>query len=255
MMARPGSYFPHTEFEAKGAGSPAERDLFAALGLPAPVGLWEDLGYPAGGEPVARQRLFKALGLLREAGYRLEGGRLLNAQGEQLSLEMLLEDGAMERVASLYAGELAKLGIAVQFRLVDDVQYQNRLRTFDFDIVVHAWVQGHAPGNEQREYWGTQSADKRGTNNLGGVTDPLVDALVEKLVLAPGRTDKVTAGQLLDRVLRARAIGVLIGDEDKEYFAHWDRLGRPGTMPAYGGAAFPSVWWWDETKARKLSGR
>jgi microcin C transport system substrate-binding protein len=196
-----------------------------------------------------------ALNLLREAGFRLDNGRLVNADGEPLSVEFLLEDAAMERVASQYADQLQRIGVAAQFRLVDDVQYQNRLRTFDFDVVVHAWVQGHAPGNEQREYWGGASADKRGTNNLAGLADPLVDALVEKLVLAPNRAEKLTAGQLLDRVLRAKATAVLIGDEDKELFAYWSRFGRPPVMPRYGGAAFPTIWWWDEAKARAAAGR
>jgi microcin C transport system substrate-binding protein len=78
---------------------------------------------------------------------------------------------------------------------------------------------------------------------------------VEKFVLAASREEKVTAGRLLDRVLRAKAIAVLVCDEDKEYFAYWDRLGRPARMPLYGGAAFPSVWWWDEEKARRTAGR
>lgn len=252
LLAKPGSYFPHTEFEAKQSGSAAERALFASLGLPEIDGLWVDLAPPA---TTQRQRLFAALGLLRQAGYRLEAGRLQDARGEQFSMEILLEDPAMERVAAQYMVELQKLGIAVQFRLVDDVQYQNRLRAFDFDMVVHAWVQGHAPGNEQREYWGSESAAKRGTNNMAGLTDPLIDALVEKLVLAPSRTDKLTAGRLLDRVLRAKAIAVPIGDEDKEYYVYWNRFGRPPIMPRFGAAAFPSVWWWDEAKARRTAGQ
>jgi microcin C transport system substrate-binding protein len=255
MLARPGSWFPHTEFAATGAGSPAERALFASLDLPEPPGLWADLAPPAQREPPARQRLFRALTMLKEAGYRLDGARLVNDRGEHLVLELLLEDASMEQVATLYAENLHKLGIAVEFRLVDDAQYQNRLRTFDFDIVVHAWVQGHAPGNEQREYWGSASAAARGTNNVAGIADPLVDALVEKLVLAPSRSEKLTAGRLLDRVLRAKAIGALIGDEDKELFASWNRFGRPERMPLYGGAAFPSLWWWDEAKAALTGGR
>jgi microcin C transport system substrate-binding protein len=255
MLAQPGSFFPHTEFEAKRAGSAAERALFASLGLPEPPDLWEDLTPPTGEAPTSRGRLHMALTLLKEAGFRLDDSRLVNTRGEQLSVELLLEDAAMERVASQYADQLQKIGVAVQFRVVDDVQYQNRLRTFDFDVVVHAWVQGHAPGNEQREYWGAASADQRGTNNLAGLTDPLVDALVEKLVLAPTRAQKLTAGQLLDRVLRAKATAVLIGDEDKELFAYWDRFGRPPIMPRYGGAAFPTIWWWDEEKARKAASR
>jgi microcin C transport system substrate-binding protein len=255
LLGKPGSFFPHTDFQARGAGSAEERAMFAGLGRPEPDGLWTNLTPPVAGEPPQRQRLLAALNLLRAAGYQLDGGRLIDTKGEQLTLEILLEDAAMERVAALYMSELAKLGIAVQFRLVDDVQYQNRLRGFDFDIVVHAWVQGHAPGNEQREYWGSESAGKRGTNNMAGLADPLIDALVEKLVLAPSRPEKVTAGQLLDRVLQAKAIGVLVGDEDKEYHAHWNRFGRPAVMPRYGAAAFPTVWWWDEAKARQTGSR
>jgi microcin C transport system substrate-binding protein len=255
MLAMPGSYFPHTEFQARRDGTAAERALFALLGLPEPPGLWDDLAPPTVGVRSSRERLFSALKLLNAAGYRLDGARLVDERGEQLTLEFLLEDPAMERVATQYFDQLSKLGIAVQLRLVDDVQYQNRIRGYDFDVVVHAWVQGHAPGNEQREYWGTASAVQRGTNNVAGITDPLVDALIEKLVLAPSRIEKVTAGQLLDRVLRAKAIAVLIGDEDKEYFASWNRFGRPATMPRYGGAAFPTVWWWDEAKAAATGGR
>jgi microcin C transport system substrate-binding protein len=255
LLGEPGSFYPHTEFEARGSGSAEERALFATLGLPAPDGLWADLAPPATGESGQRTRLRAALALLKAAGYKLEGAQLVNARGEPFTLEILLEDAAMERVAALYMAELEKLGIAVQFRLVDDVQYQNRLRGFDFDIVVHSWVQGHAPGSEQREYWGSESADKRGTNNMAGLADPLVDALVERLVLAPSRPAKVIAGRLLDRVLRARATGILVGDEDKEYYAYWNRFGRPAVMPRYGAAAFPSVWWWDEAKAKQTGGR
>jgi microcin C transport system substrate-binding protein len=135
------------------------------------------------------------------------------------------------------------------------VQYQNRLRSFDFDIVAHAWVQGHAPGSEQREYWTAASAGARGTNNLAGLQSPLVDALVERLVLAPTRPEKVAAGRLLDRALRDAAIGVPIMTEDKEFAARWDRFGRPDPMPRYGAAAFPSIWWWDEAKAIRTGGR
>jgi microcin C transport system substrate-binding protein len=255
LMGKPGSYFPHTEFAADGPALGDERALFAALGFPEPDGLWADHDRNTLAPANQRARLHEALKLFNQAGFRLDGGRLVDARGEQLTLELLLEDAAMERVAALWMEDLAKLGIAIQFRLVDDVQYQNRLRTFDFDVVIHAWVQGHAPGNEVREYFGTAAADKRGANNVAGLTDPLIDALLEKLVLAPSRREKVTAGRLLDRVLRAKSIGALIGDEDKEFTARWDRFGKPSVMAAYGGAAFPGVWWWDEEKAARTDGR
>jgi microcin C transport system substrate-binding protein len=254
LLAQPGSYFPRTDFEATGTAPEAERALFASLGHEAPDGLWAEHKAPVV-EPSQRERLYTALSLLKQAGWRLEDGRLVDARGEQLTVELLLDDAAMERVANLYADGLDKLGIVVQLRLVDDVQYQNRLRTFDFDIIAHAWVQGHAPGNEQREYWSSESASRRGTNNMAGLTDPLIDALVEKLVLAADRPTKETAGRLLDRVLRAKAVGALVGEEDREFCAWWNRFGRPDTMPRYGAAAFPNLWWWDEAKARRTGGR
>lgn len=254
LLAKPGSYFPHTDFEAKGPLSPEERRLLAEL-PGAPDARRFDRAPLPGRTDATRSDLYNALELLREAGYRLKDGRLLDKAGEQLSLEFVLEDPGLERVAAAYASQLAKIGIAAEVRVVDDVQYHNRLRTFDFDIVAHAWVQGHAPGSEQREYWTTASAGQRGTNNLAGIASPLVDALVERLVLAPTRPMKVAAGRLLDRALRDMAFGVPIMNEDREFMARWDRFGRPATMPRYGATAFPSIWWWDDGKAAKVGGR
>jgi microcin C transport system substrate-binding protein len=249
MLSRPASYFPNTDFEAKGAASDSERKLSAefAGGIPR-----EALStIPEVRQMPTRARLLRALTLLKELGYRLKGDKLVDARGEQLSIEFLLEDAAMETVTSLYAENLQKLGIATPIRVVDDVQYQNRLRTFDFDIIVHAWVQGHAPGAEVREYFSSASADQRGTNNVAGLKNPAIDALVERLVLAPNREEKVAAGRLLDRILRASHFAVPLSTEDREFVAVWNRFGRPATMPRYGGASFPSIWWWDAEKAAK----
>ena len=254
MLSRPASYFPHTDFEAVGPVGASEHNMLMALPN-APPAAALNLEPDTSADAPSRRNLFKALQLLKDTGFTLNQGRLVDEKGEQLTLEFLLEDAAMERVASAYADALGKLGIDVAIRVVDDVQYQNRLRTFDFDIAIHAWVQGHAPGSEQREYWSSESADKRGTNNIAGLKSPLIDALVERLVLAPSRVEKIAAGRLLDRVLRVNQIGVPIMTEDKELVARWDRFGRPETMPQYGATAFPAIWWWDEEKAKKISGK
>jgi microcin C transport system substrate-binding protein len=254
MLSKPGSYYPHTEFEAKGPLSADELAMLKTLPK-APSAAWLEAAGKKGADASQRTNLYNALELLKEAGYRLQDGRLLDKKGEQLTIEFVLEDASMERLATAYSYQLEKLGINAQIRLVDDVQYQNRMRSFDFDIAAQAWVQGHAPGSEQREYWTTDSADKRGTNNLGGLKNAAVDALVEKLVLAPTRAEKVAAGRLLDRMLRANFIGVPVMTEDKEFMAHWDRFGRPERMPRYGATAFPSIWWWDDGKAEKTAGR
>ncbi len=254
LLSRPGSYFPHTAFEANGPLSADEQLLLRALPDAPQASQLDGLG-DRRKATTARIGLFKALELLKEAGFALRDGRLLDPKGQQLTLEFVLEDAAMERVATVYGDQLAKLGIAVQIRQMDEVQYQNRMRSFDFDIAPQSWVQGHAPGSEVREYFSSDSADKRGTNNLGGVNSPLVDALVEKLVLAPTRAEKVAAGRLLDRVLQRMVIGVPVLTEDREFVAYWDRFGRPEAMPRYGATAFPSIWWWDAAKAEKTGGK
>jgi microcin C transport system substrate-binding protein len=254
MLSRPGSYFPTTDFEARGPLSAGEKAILVAT----PDAPAESLLASVTQETPRlshRANLFQALNLLKQAGYRLKDGRLVDARDQVLQIEFVLEDVAMERVAASYADSLEKLGISTAVRVIDDVQYQNRLRTFDFDIVVHAWVQGHAPGNEQREYWGSASAEKRGTNNLAGLKKPVIDSLVERLVLANDRGEKIAAGRLLDRVLRADYLSVLISVEDKEYVARWDRFGQPNRLPQYGGAAFPALWWWDAAKAAKTGTR
>jgi microcin C transport system substrate-binding protein len=253
MLTRPASFFPNTDFAAQAALSDDERQLLKEL----PAGVPEQALLPlSDAAPLpSRARLFQALKLLNQLGYSLKGSKLVDAKGEQLSIEFLLQDAAMENVVSLYAENLQKLGIATPIRVVDDVQYQNRLRTFDFDVVVHAWVQGHAPGAEVREYFSSSSADARGTNNVAGLKNTTIDALVEKLVLAPSRGEKVAAGRLLDRILRASHFAVPLSTEDREFIAVWNRFGRPSNMPRYGGASFPSIWWWDAERAAQTGAR
>jgi microcin C transport system substrate-binding protein len=243
LKARAGSYFPRTDFEAKGPISEAERQLFAGLGHEVPAHTFLPLAAGAPRNP-HRSQLFRAHKLLQQAGYRQVEGELRDAAtGEPFTLDIVLENAEMERVVTAYAGSLHKLGITVNLRVVDDVQYQNRLRQFDFDMVAHAWVQGHAPGNEEREYWTSAYADRKGTANIGGIRNPAVDALVERMIFAPDRQSLVTAGRALDRLLRALHVAIPVSVHDTEFLAYWDRIQRPAALPHYGGHAFPSVWW------------
>ncbi len=255
QLTRPRSYFPQTEFEASGPLSDAERRVLATVPEAPEAGALEAASEASRQSQGSRSALYNALELLKEAGYRLHQGRLVDAKGERLTIEFLIDDAGLERVVTAYMSRLASLGIDASLRLVDEAQRQNRLLAHDFDVAVHGWVQGHAPGAEQRDYWTSDSADRRGSNNLGGLRSAAVDALVEKLVRAPSRDEKVAAGRLLDRLLRTEAIGVPIKTEDKELMARWNRFGRPQPMPRYGAAAFPSLWWWDEAKAAATGGR
>jgi microcin C transport system substrate-binding protein len=242
LLQPAASFFPATDLEARGAPDEAERRILAEAGGDLP----HEALAPLGARPLRerpRTRLRQALGWFRQAGYRLDGLRLVHeATGEPFSLEFLLQDAGMEKLAAAYGDILQKLGIEVRIRVVDDVQYQNRLRTGDFDLVVQSWVQGHAPGSEQRDYWSGASAGIRGSNNVGGLRNKTIDALVERLIHAESRQDLVAAGRALDRALRASHIAIPINVESREYVAWQDRIAPPARMPAYAASGFPELW-------------
>ena len=128
-------------------------------------------------------------------------------------------------------------------RSVDDVQYENRLRDFDFDIIIATWPQSLSPGNEQRDLWSSRAADTPGSRNYVGIKNPAVDALIERVVFAKSRGELVAATRALDRVLLWNHYVVPQFTDDRLRAARWDRFGRPDPLPEYGGAAFPTVWW------------
>jgi microcin C transport system substrate-binding protein len=136
-------------------------------------------------------------------------------------------------------------------RTIDDAQYQNRLRDFDFDIITQAWGESLSPGNEQRGYWGSQSADQPGSFNLVGIKNPAVDALINQVIFAKSRADLLAATKALDRVLLWNHYVVPQWTYGKVRSVRWDRFGRPDPLPKYGAAAFPTLWWWDAAKAAK----
>jgi microcin C transport system substrate-binding protein len=136
-------------------------------------------------------------------------------------------------------------------RIVDEVQYVNRVRAFDFDVITSVWAQSISPGNEQREYWGSAAADRPGSRNLAGIKDPAVDALIERIVFAKDREELTAATKALDRVLLAHDYTVPQWTYGFQRTARWDRFSHPAAMPRYGASAFPSIWWYDEAKAAK----
>jgi microcin C transport system substrate-binding protein len=207
---------------------------------------------PVGGSPeAARNNLREADRLLREAGWQVKDRQRVNAKGEVLSIELLGESPNDERFFLPYKASLERLGIAASVRTVDQVQYVNRVRSFDFDLVTNAWGQSLSPGNEQREFWGSKAADREGSQNLAGIKDPVVDALIEQLIFAKDRGELVAATKALDRVLLAHNYVIPQWTYRFQRTARWDRFSRPETMPRYGAAAFPSIWWYDEAKVAR----
>ena len=194
--------------------------------------------------------------LFHEAGYEIRNERLVNAKtGEPYAVEFLADEPTLERVFLFYKRSLDRLGVTVSVRTVDPVQFENRLRDFDFDIITYTWAESLSPGNEQRSYWGSQAADQPGSLNFVGIKNPAVDALTDQVIFAKNRADLVAATRALDRVLLCNNYVVPQWTYGKDRTARWDRFGHPDPLPKYGASAFPSVWWWDAAKAAKTGTR
>ncbi|MGO4573136.1 extracellular solute-binding protein [Microvirga sp. 2TAF3] len=207
---------------------------------------------PVGDTPEAvRNNLREADRLLREAGWELKDRRRVNAKGEIFTVELLGDTPNDERVFLPYKAALDRLGIVTTVRIVDDVQHVNRTRSFDFDIISDIWGQSLSPGNEQREFWGSRAANREGSRNLAGISDPGVDALIDRVIFAKDREELVAATKALDRVLLAHDYMVPQWTYRKQRTARWDRFSHPETLPRYGASGFPTIWWYDEAKAAK----
>jgi microcin C transport system substrate-binding protein len=192
---------------------------------------------------------------LKEAGYEIRDRKLVDTGGQPISVEFLSQDQGDEKGILFYKSNLEKLGLTVNVRTVDDVQYQNRLRNFDFDLVTNVWGQSLSPGNEQRDFFGTRAADTPGSRNVGGIKNPAVDALIERIIFAKDRAELVACSKAMDRVLLWDFYLVPQFIIPYMRFARWDRFSHPEPLPKYGISGFPTLWWWDAEKAAKTGKR
>jgi microcin C transport system substrate-binding protein len=255
---RINSYFEGTELACSGLPTGRELELLETVRDKVPPELFKKpYANPVNGNPEQiRSNLREALRLLKEAGYEVRDQQLVNTKtGEPFSVELLAADPSFERVFLFFKPSLERLGITIAVRTVDEAQYENRLRNWDFDIITFAWGESLTPGNEQRGYWGSQAADQPGSLNMIGVKNPAVDAMIEQVIFAKNRADLEAATHALDRILLWNHYVVPQWTYGKVRTARWDRFGHPDPMPKYGRAAFPTVWWWDAAKAAKTAGQ
>lgn len=198
-----------------------------------------------------RKLLSEAGRLLAEAGYEVKGGRRVNAQGEGIDIEFLVTDEGFVRIIQPFIKNLELIGIQASIRRIDQAQYQERAKSFDFDIVTQRYALPVTPGTGLRNYLASVNADTKGSANLAGIKDPVIDALVDKVIDAKSRPELVTAARALDRVLRASHYWVPQWFKASHNIAHWDKFGRPEITPKYSDGV-PETWWFDAEKAAKL---
>ncbi|HSP57752.1 MAG TPA: extracellular solute-binding protein, partial [Halomonas sp.] len=250
---RTESYFANSEMAAEGLPSEAELALLEPHRDSLPERVFEQ-PLPVEHPEEMRPRLGRALELLREAGYESRDGQLVDGQnGEPLQLEVLLFDTQFERVVQPLLRNLSRLGIDGKIRVVDVNQYLNRLRRFDFDIIVGSFPQSANPGNEQRDFWTTPYADVPQSRNLIGLAEPAIDALVERLIGADSRSALDTAAQALDRVLRWGFYVIPQWHLGQTRIALWDKFDWQEPFPEY--TLDLAAWWVDPEREATIEAR
>jgi microcin C transport system substrate-binding protein len=254
---RDNSYFQGNELASSGLPEGLELQILEPLRDKVPPEVFT-IPYqnPVNGNPEnVRTNLREATRLLKEAGFEVKDRKLVDPKGQPVSVEILCRDPGDERIALFYKPSLERLGIAASVRTVDDVQYTNRVRSFDFDMTVVVWAQSLSPGNEQRDMFGSQVADRPGSRNLPGIKNPAVDALIERIIFAKDRAELVASCKAMDRVLLWNFYVVPQFTYGFQRYARWDRFSHPDPLPQYGVSGFPNLWWWDTDKAAKIGKR
>jgi microcin C transport system substrate-binding protein len=255
---RIASYFEGTELASHGLPEGRELEILETVRTEVPPTVFTTpYSNPVNGNPDAvRNNLREGMKLLKEAGYEVRGGKQVDSKtGAPFEIELLSEDPSFERVLLSYKPSLERMGITVSIRTIDPTQYENRMRNWDFDMVVASWPESLSPGNEQRDFWGSRAADMPGSRNIIGIKDAAIDKLIERVIFAKDRADLVAATHALDRVLLHHDYVVPQWTYSKVRTARWDRFGRPAEMPKYGLSAFPALWWYDAGKAAKIGDR
>ncbi|MDH3472377.1 MAG: extracellular solute-binding protein [Rhodospirillales bacterium] len=201
-----------------------------------------------------RDNLRKAFALFEEAGWVVRDFKLVNAEsGEPFRFEILLISPAFERIVLPFARNLKRLGIDTRVRLVDQSQYINRIRSFDFDVFISGWGQSDSPGNEQRNFWSSAAADSPAARNYVGIKDPAIDELIELIITAPTRESLVARTRALDRVLLWGHYVIPNWHLRVDRILYWNKFSRPEVTPDRGTGI--DFWWFDEAKARELEQR
>ena len=253
QYVRTESYFDNSELASSGLPTGAELNILNHFQDRLPPEVFDET-YRAPktkGDGRPRQNLRIASRLLQEAGWEVREGKLINAEsGTPFNFEFLITNQAFERIVLPFAQNLEKLGIEMKIRLVDQAQYVNRTRSFDFDMIVAGWGQSDSPGNEQRNYWSSLAADLPGSRNLTGMQDPVIDELVELLIQANDRESLIHHTRALDRVLLAGHYVIPNWHNDSVRLLYWDRYSKPDSPIRVG--VYTDRWWYDEHKAQQL---
>jgi len=245
LYRRTGSYFEGSELAARGRPADArERQLLAPFPSAVRADVMDGTWTPAVSDGSGRDRamLKRALALLSAAGYELNGTELRErASGHPFTFEILVATRDKERLALALARDLKRAGIGAKVRLLDGIEYQQRIQTFDYDMVIHWWPQSLSPGNDESFYFASAAADDPGSRNYMGAKNPAVDAMIGAILAARDTEDFVSAVRALDRVLISGFYVVPLFHTPDQWIARWTRVERPDRTSLSGW--LPETWW------------
>jgi len=253
---RTNSFFENSELASSGVPSGGELDLLNDYRELLPQKLFQEEYNPpkTDGSGFMRKELQEATKLLQDAGWELQEGKLINKKsGSKFEFELLLVSPAFERIVLPFKDNLAKLGIDVSVRTIDSAQYQNRLDGFDFDMIVSTFSQSLSPGNEQRNFWGSDAAKTNGSRNIIGISNEVIDSLIEKVISAKDREDLIVTTRALDRVLLWNHYVIPQWHISAYRTLYWDIFDKPSVRPKY--SLGTNTWWVDVDKASTIDQR
>ena len=256
QYSRVSSYFENTELAERGLPQGKELEILETVRDQVPPEVFTaEYKNPINDATsiIDRRNWREAAKLLNEAGWEVKNGALVNAKGEQMTADFLLVQPDFVRIVAPFQQALERLGVKVSVRVIDAAQYQSRTDEFDFDIITDSFPQSESPGNEQRDFWGSDAAGRSGSRNSIGIKNPAVDKLIDRIIFATDRDDLIAACRALDRVLLWNHYVIPQFFSTNQRIAYWNKYSAPETLPSR-TIGFPMVWWYDEAKAAKLAG-
>ncbi len=241
---RTRSYFSNSEMAAKEPPTGRELEILEQFRdkLPPEIFTTEYNPPKTDGSGNNRANLKKAADILDAAGWKVGADAISTKDGAKLQFEFVDDSPMFERWIMPFIKNLERIGVKATYRAIDPAQYQSRMNNYDFDMTVGLFGQSNSPGNEQREFWGSAVANTPGSRNIIGVSDPVVDALIDQIVSAPNREELVVRCRALDRVLQWGFYGIPNWHMPAWRIAYWDRYGQPDKNPEF-GLPVVETWW------------
>ena len=253
VYQRTVSYFQNSPMAATGKPSPEELAVLEPFRDKVPDSVFGEVYTPpqSDGSGMDRKLMRQSSVMLTTAGCKRQGSTLLLPDGSPFDIEFLDFEGSLQPHTSAFIDNLKALGINAVYRVVDSSQYKRRTDNFDYDIVTSRSSFGLTPGEKMRQVFGSEAAKMAGSQNLAGISDPVIDALVEKALVAESREHLTVLCRAIDRVLRAGHYWVPMWNKATHLIAYWDMFDRPKQSARY-GLGVVGTWWYDQSKAKRI---